>query len=125
VNATGGDVTINAINSSNPSTYINTIGGSTTIKNMHMLELTDIQTTSSGATVAIYAHDTTNELANGFDITTGTFTYIYDYQPNTYIDIVVISLGYIYERIEGFLLPNANTSIPIEQDIDRQYNNPA
>ena len=125
MNASGGDVTVNAINDSNPSTYINTSGGSTTIRHLHTLTLEDIETDSTGALIAIYAHDTTTELAVAFDVTTGTYSYTYDYAPNTYIDIVVISLGYIIERIEGFLLPNTNASIPIEQIPDRQYNNPA
>lgn len=124
-NSSGGDVTINAINDSNPSTYINTSGGTTTIKHMHTLTLEDIETDSTGALIAIYAHDTTTELAVAFDVTTGTYSYTYDYAANTYVDIVVISLGYIIERIDGFLLPNADTSIPIEQVLDRQYENPA
>lgn len=124
VNASGGDVTINCLLYSNPSTYINTSGGTTTIKHMRSLTLTGIEQTSQGATVALYEHDTTNELAVAFDVTTGNYSYTYNYLPNTYIDIVVISLGYIYERIDGFLLPSADTSIPIEQILDRQYNNP-
>lgn len=53
-----------------------------------------------------------------------TFQYSYTYSASTYVDIVVYKVDYEYYRVEDYLLLDANSSLPIAQQIDRQYQNP-
>lgn len=65
----------------------------------------------------------TSEIA-GVENSTDTFTYNYTYTGDMDVDIVVHALGYTYIRIDGFTLSNQNSSLPIQQQVDRWYNNP-
>jgi len=120
-NASGSDLTINVINSGNASTYINSAGGSITIKNKVTLTLTGIV---SGSEVRIYSYGTTTELA-GIEDSSTTLIYEYNYTSGTYVDVVVHNINYIYYRLEHYLLLSVNSTLPIQQEIDRFYNNPS
>lgn len=74
--------------------------------------------------VRIFAEATTTELAGQEDIDTGTFSWVFDPEENPSIDIHIMSLGYQNIRITGLDLTLADVTIPIQQQIDRQYNNP-
>lgn len=119
-NLSSGLVTINCINGSNATTYINTGGGSTVIVNTKILTLTGL---IAGSEIVILEAGTTNVLVD--EETSGTsYDYGYNYIANTHVDIIVHSLGYEYMIILNYLLPNANSSIPISQRFDRNYYNP-
>lgn len=120
-NSSSGLVTINAINGCNVSTFINTGGGSVVINNSVTLTLTGIV---NGSEVRIFLHGTTTELGGVENVTGNQFVLTYNYAPNTYVDIVVHNLYYLYYRIDNYLLESVNTSLPIQQTIDRQYFNP-
>ena len=79
----------------------------------------------SGSEVRIYdqAGPPPNELA-GIESSGTTFQYSYTYSASTYVDIVVHKEDKIYYRVEDYLLLDANSSLPISQQLDRQYNNP-
>lgn len=83
------------------------------------LTLTGLQTNSE---VRIYSYGTTTELSGVEDSTT-TFSYEYVYAAATYIDIVIIHNNYQYYKIENLLLTNSSTSIPVQQILDRVYDN--
>jgi hypothetical protein len=122
-NNTTGSVIASCTFGANPSNYINTLGGTTTIQNNKTLSLTNIQ---EGSEVRIYSAGTTTEL-DGVDTISGTstFNYTYTYVAATYVDIVVHHTDYQYYRIDDYLLLDANSSLPIAQIYDRQYYNPA
>ena len=40
------------------------------------------------------------------------------------VDIAILSLQYINVRLEGIDLSGGDVSIPVQQQIDRQYENP-
>lgn len=115
-----GVLTIEAVNGANPSTYINTGGGTTVINNSKTLELTDLQTNSE---VRIFSKPAYVELA-GVENSTDTFTYNYNYTGDTNVDIVVHHLQYQYILLEDITLGSNGVSIPIQQQIDRNYLNP-
>ena len=74
--------------------------------------------------VRIFDANTTTEVAGSEDIDTGTFTWEFD--PTEHpsgIDISIVSLGYQNMRITGVSLPLADVTIPVQQQIDRQYAN--
>lgn len=57
------------------------------------------------------------------DYPTGSYSYTYDYYGNTPIYVVINNLGYVFQRI-GYTLTDTDVSLPIEQQIDRNYLNP-
>jgi len=126
-NNSGGHVTIYIDNGDMPSIR-NGTGASTTLINAVVLTLTGMV---SGSEVRIYLHGTTTELT-GIDLVdtlddtgiTYKFSYSYNYAEDTYVDIVVHNVDYIYYRIDNLLLSPSNTSIPIDQQFDRNYRNP-
>ncbi len=121
-NTSGGQVTINAINNSNPvdAKVLNSVGSTTTINNTKQLTLTGIV---SGSEVRIYSAGTTTEL-DGAETVENTFTYTYNYSPSTFIDIVVHNVNYVYYRVDNYELGDTNGTLPIQQVFDRNYSNP-
>lgn len=117
--------------------YLSTMYLDTTVDNTYRfpfiaqpvkLTLTGLQ---DGSEVRIYeAGNPNNEIAGTESVSGGTFVYDYDYTNAFFggsdkdVDIVVHALGYLYLRLSGITLGSSDTSIPIQQTIDRQYNNP-
>lgn len=120
-NASSGAVIINNINGSNTSTYINTGGGSVTINNSATLTLTGLVT---GSEVHVYRASDSIELA-GVESTTGsTFSWDYNADDST-VFITIIKPGYRWIRINSQVLSSSGLTIPIQQQIDYGYSNPA
>lgn len=85
-----------------------------------VLSITGLKANSE---VRIFDASTTTLVA-GIENVTGTFTWEFD--PTEHpsgVDISIISLGYQNMRITGVSLPLADVSIPVQQQIDRQYAN--
>lgn len=74
--------------------------------------------------VRIFEAGTTTEVAGQEDIDLGTFSWIFDPEATPSIDISILSLGYQNARLLGVTLSLADLTIPIQQQVDRQYNNP-
>jgi hypothetical protein len=121
VAATSGTVTINILNGGDTPTYTSA-GATVVINNPKTLTLTGL---ISGSEVRIYDQSgpPPTELA-GIESSSTTFAYEYNYAPSTYVDIVVHKENYLYYRIENYLLLSNDVSLPISQQIDRQYYNP-
>lgn len=98
-----------------------TSSGIVSVNNPVTVTLTGIQT---GSEVRVYTHGTITERAGVESVAGSTFAYAYTYQANDYVDIVVHHTDWIYYRLDNFLLPGADGSIPIQQQKDRQYSNP-
>lgn len=120
VSATTGTVTINvASGASTPSirsagATVNVVAGQTT------LTLTGIK---AGSEVRIYTAGTITELA-GTETSTTSFSYTYTYAANSFVDIVVHHIDYVYYRVNSYLLGSGDSSLPISQISDRNYRNP-
>jgi len=124
-NNSGGAIIINVTNNGTSPTIRNGDGASTTVNNTKTLTLTDLVDDTE---VRIYSAGTGVELAGQESVTGGTFVYAYSYAADTLIDIVVFKEEYTFNepdgRIKNFELPNGNSSIPINQNFDRNYYNP-
>ena len=127
-NNSGGAVTINLQNTTSVPSIRNGTNASTTVNLSVTLTLSGvvsgsevrIQTARGSAPsgAELYHVETTD----GNDV---EWTYNYtDYGDGYYIDIIVHNVLYTYYRIDDLLLPSSNTSIPIQQEADRWYNNP-
>ena len=82
-------------------------------------ELTNLKANTE---VRVYKTSDMSELA-GIESTTGTFQYDYVWSTDIPVTVVIVSLLY-QDILFNTTLTVAGTSIPISQQIDRQYNNP-
>jgi hypothetical protein len=73
--------------------------------------------------VRIFDAGTTTEIAGEENITDGTFTWQFDPEEYPSVDISIISLNYQNIRLLGQALTLADLTIPVQQQIDRQYGN--
>lgn len=85
------------------------------------LTLTGLQANTE---VRIFNAGTTTELAGQEDIDSGTFSWSYDYETYTAVDVSILSLGYQNIRLTGLPITFAGLTVPIQQNVDRQYENP-
>lgn len=85
------------------------------------LTLTNLQNPTE---VRIYDAGTTTELTGAENITGGTFSWNYDPDVVSSVDISILSLGYQNVRLKALPLGLTDSSIPIQQQVDRQYLNP-
>lgn len=72
--------------------------------------------------VRIFTAGTTVELTGQENVTSGTFSWNYDPDFVTTVDISILSLGYQNTRLLS-IPTTGNVSIPVQQQIDRQYQN--
>jgi hypothetical protein len=114
-----GTGTLNWTNSggSNASIASTTNGGTINFINPANITLTGIKNNSE---VRVYEAGTQNEIVGQENITTGTYTFS---STQATVDLVVISLQYQNLRIQN-LDTAVDSTIPIQQIIDRQYLNP-
>lgn len=76
----------------------------------------------AGSEVRIYAAGTQTELT-GIESSGTTFAYTYTFASQS-VDIVVFALSRLPIRLTNFALPATDADLPIQQQIDRQYENP-
>jgi hypothetical protein len=74
--------------------------------------------------VRIFDAGTTTELAGQEDIVSGSFSWQYDYETYTAVDIHILSLGYQNVRLKNVSIDQNGLTVPVQQQIDRQYANP-
>jgi len=124
-NNSGKAVIINVTDGGSTPTIRNGAGASTTVNNAVVLSLSNLVDDTE---VRIYTSGTITEVAGQESVTGGTFSYAYNYAASTFVDIVIFKESYLFNepdgRIKNFELGNTNTTIPINQRFDRNYNNP-
>ena len=114
-NNSGGAVTIDVF-SGQSMTVKNGVGASTTIRVLRTLALTGLQSNSE---VRVYQAGTTTEVAGVENSGTSFSTDITD----SSVDIVVFNVGYVPVRLLA-VDTSSNVTLPIQQRLDRNYNNP-
>ena len=115
LNNSGSSVIINVFGGNTP-TVKNSSGSTTTVNVLTTLTLTGLQNNSE---VRVYEAGTTTELA-GVENSGTEFTANISALS---VDIIIHSLGYEYQKIEGANTSN-NLTLPIQQRVDRNYRNP-
>ena len=71
--------------------------------------------------VVIYTEGTITKLQDDQDITGTTSTYTYTFSAGTFVDIKVYRDGYVPFYVYGFELGAANATLPVAQQVDRNY----
>lgn len=83
------------------------------------LNITGLQANSE---VRIYNAGTTTELT-GIENSSTSFSWEYDYNVYTAVDIVIHALGYKYLRYDSIAINQSGVTLPVSQQIDRVYSN--
>lgn len=117
---TGSITTAGTVTLVNGAVVNGTITDSTGTRTRASLTLTGLKENSE---VRIYEAGTTNELA-GVENSGTSFTYTYDHTTDFDVDIVIASLNFINIKLTNNTLTSTNSSIPIQQQVDRNYENP-
>ena len=81
----------------------------------------------SGSEVAIVSGSPPIELFNVEEVaSSGSVAYSYNYEPNKVVDIIIFHTDYSpnLSNITEYALLNSDATIPIQQILDRQYENP-
>jgi len=73
--------------------------------------------------VRIYDAGTTTEISGQENITSGTYVTSIDAGTYPLVDISILALGYQNTRLIDIDMSGGNVSIPIQQQLDRQYRN--
>jgi hypothetical protein len=131
VNSSGGSVTITVSGGDTP-TIRNTPGSTTTVNSDVTITLTGLKDNTE---IRVYNQSGT-ELAGVENATTGTpdnRSWSFAQPASTVVDIRILhgdtaaadGLHYENTEIEDYTIPGSNTSIPIQQRVDRNYSNPA
>lgn len=107
LNASGGNITAGNIRNSS--------SGSVTVNNNVNVTLTGLVNPTE---VRVYTLAGV-ELQGQEDVTTGT--YIISQSAGTVVDIRIYATSYLPADIENFTIPSSNTSLPIQQVFDRNY----
>jgi hypothetical protein len=122
-NNSGKTITINVSEGTVPAVR-NGAGATTVIVNAVAVTLTGLVDNTE---IRVFETNTTTELAgieNATDGVSGNRTFSFALTAGTIVDIVVHNIEYEYLRIDGFTVPSAPSSIPIQQRFDRNYSNP-
>ena len=97
------------------------------LDNLHPIDQLEVNLNLTGlkpnTEIRIFEAGTTNEVAGQEDINSGSYQYTYSYIVDQDVDISIISLGYLNSRLKNVTLSSDNQTIPISQQLDRQYLN--
>ena len=121
-NDSGGSVTINITGTGSVPTIRNSNTSSTTATLSVTLTLTGLVNNSE---VRIIRNSDDTELAGTENVTGNQFQYSYNAVAGVFVRIHIHHLNYLWYQIPSLELPTSNSSIPIQQTLDRQYSNPA
>ena len=123
-NNSGGAVTLNISGGGGTPTIRNGAGASTTVNNNISVTLTGLKDNTE---VRVFTTGTTTALAGIEDATDGSAdnrSFTFSLSAGTDVDIQILSVGYENLRLEAYEVPTSDTSVPIQQRFDRNYNNP-
>ena len=115
---TSGTVTINISGSGDTPSIKKEAGCTVNVVNTVTLTLTGL---ISGSDIVILTAGTETELVNVDQNSGTTYAYGYTYSAGTYIDVGVFKAGYVPFYIRNYLLAATSGSLPVAQDIDRNY----
>lgn len=122
VNIVSGTVTINVTGGNTPS--IRTAGATVIVNNNVEVTFTGMKDNSE---VRVYDSGTGEQIAGIEDATDGTpnnRSFTWSDAVSNVVDYVIHSVSYETIRVNGSTVPGSATSIPIQQRLDRNYENP-
>jgi hypothetical protein len=118
-NTSGSTVVISCDANSNPTTYT---GSLVTFVQSATLKIQGLKTSTE---VRVYSHGTQTELAGEEDVNDGEFLWNYNPATVSAVDIQIINVDYEAIWLDNIVLPSGGLTMPMQQQIDRQYKNPS
>lgn len=119
VNNSGGSLTLNASDSNLSVVEIEDVGAaSTTVNNNVTVTLTGL---IAGSEIRVYETGTLT-VVDGIE-SSGT-TFPFSDAAASGVDIRIFALGYLPIMLENFTVPATNANLPVQQAVDRVYENP-
>lgn len=122
-NNSGHAITINISGGTTP-TYRNGVDASTTIVATANVSFTGMKDNTE---IRVYDSGTGEQIADIENATDGSpdnRSFTWSDAPGNVVDYVIHSVSYETIRVNGYTVPSAVASIPIQQRIDRNYENP-
>jgi hypothetical protein len=120
LNSSNGPVTLSIVGDGDVPTVFNSGSSTTLVIAQTEVTLTGLQ---SGSEIVVLDVDDESVIASVEDVgVDGEFAFT-DSAGNI-VDIFIHHINYVWQSIEDFTIPGTDTSIPIEQDFDRTYDNP-
>ena len=123
-----GDLTLNVVDGGDAPSFTNLSTGTVTINENVSVSLTGMNPFTE---VRVYraGGDPLNpvEIAGIENIEAGTpvsSSFTFSDQAGNAVDIAIHNKNYDHIRFSNFTIPSTNTTIPISQQLDRNYNNP-
>ena len=123
-NSSGGLVTINITGGGDTPTVRNTAGSTTIINNNTAVTLTGMQDNTE---VRVYDTGTQTELAGIEDAIAGSpgnRSFTFSLGSGTFVDIRIHNVTCEPIALINFQIPTLDTSLPVQQRFDRNYENP-
>lgn len=117
-NNSSGSITLNVTGGGSTPTVRNGTSASTVVNSNVSITLTGLKNPTE---VRVFSAGTTTAVAGQEDVTSGQFAF--SVGAGVSVDIAVLALGYQNLRILGYS-STVDASIPVSQQLDRQYNNP-
>lgn len=121
-NNSGGPVTASVVGGQIP-TVRNGTGASTLVVQNTDVTLTGLKENTEVRIIASGSNIELDGIENAVDGTFDNRSFTFTLQGNTEVEIVIANLEYIFQRFV-YTVPLSNTSVPIQQIIDRNYSNP-
>ena len=118
-NNAGGAVTIDVTSGGDTPSVRNGASATTVVNANTQITLTGLVNPTE---VRVYTAGTTTELAGTEDVTTGSF--VFSRPQGESVDIRIFAVSYLPADLLNFTIPSTDTTIPIDQDFDRNYSNP-
>lgn len=117
-NNSGGAVTINVVGTGDTPTIRNGTGATTTVNANVSITLTGLV---EGSEVRVFNAGTATEIAGQETVNAGEFQF--SVGAGVTVDISILAISYQNLRIKNFST-TSDTSVPVQQQVDRQYDNP-
>ena len=121
-----GDLTLNVVDGGDAPSFTNLSSGTVTINENVSVALTNMNPFTE---VRVYRAGTNPpvEIAGIENITAGSpvsSSFTFSDQAGNIVDIAIHNLQYEHIRLANFTIPSSNTTVPISQQLDRNYSNP-
>ena len=124
-----GDLTINVLGGGSNLNYRNLSSGTVTINNNIQITLTGMKDFTEVRVLDVSNPADPVELAGIENVVSASVgannnSFAFSLAAATLVDIAIISVDYVNQRISNYTIPSTDATIPVQQSFDRNYTNP-
>ena len=124
-----GDLVLNILGGGDPINFTNESSGTVTINNNIQVTLTGMKDFTEVRVLDVSTPSNPVELAGIENVVSASVgandnSFAFSLAAAINIDIALISVNYVNQRITAYTVPALDSTIPVQQIFDRNYNNP-